>query len=206
MSETGVVKFGCEHHAVPLRLFAGFDALNACRRELLRVGLIGVDREGIAFGNLSVRDAGAPHFYITGSGTSALERVGLEHLAKVTAYDFDRNWLRCEGGTVASSESLTHAAIYEAEPDAMAVIHCHSAHLWERLLETSPATAREVEYGTPEMAREVHRLFAKTDVKERGIFAMAGHQSGVVAFGGSLDEALRRLQRKAPAQQSQGRG
>ena len=190
MSETGVVKFTCEHHAVTLPMFAGFEELNACRRKLLQLRLIGADGNGIGFGNLSLRATEADAFYITGSGTGGLPRLGLEHFAKVMAYDFSRNWLRCEGGTLASSESLTHAAIYEADRAVGAVIHCHSCSVWERLVATGAATDAAVEYGTPEMANEVRRLFSSAGAEGRKLVAMAGHQDGVVAVGSSLEDAL----------------
>ena len=41
----------------------------------------------------------------------------------------------------------------------------------------------------PEMAEEVIRLFKETDVKEKKILAMAGHEEGVVSFGKNLKEA-----------------
>ena len=50
--------------------------------------MIGVGANGIAFGNLSVRERGTNRFYITGSGTGALPELGLEDYAKVTAFDF----------------------------------------------------------------------------------------------------------------------
>ena len=190
MSETGVVKFTCEHHGVTLPMFAGFDELNGCRGKLIQLGLIGVDRNGIGFGNLSMRATEADAFYITGSGTGGLSQLGLEHFAKVTAYDFTRNWLQCEGGTVASSESLTHAAIYEADRQVAAVIHCHSRSVWERLLATGVATDAAVEYGTPEMAEEVRRLFGYGGAEAPQLLAMAGHEDGVVAVGSSLEDAL----------------
>ncbi len=141
MSETGSVKFSCEHVAVELPPFAGFAELNACRQKLLQLGLIGVDANGIGFGNLSVREGETNRFCITGSGTGAIPQLALKDYARVTAYDFARNWLRCEGRAVASSESLTHAAIYEAEAAVRAVIHCHSAALWKQLLGIAPTTA-----------------------------------------------------------------
>ncbi|HEX8279792.1 MAG TPA: class II aldolase/adducin family protein [Chthoniobacterales bacterium] len=193
MSETGVVKFTCEHVGSVLPECAGLHELNACRRKLLQLRLIGVDAGGIGYGNLSVRDPGTPAFYITGSGTSGLAQLGLEHVAKVSAYDFARNWLRCEGGTVASSESLTHAAIYAADSNAAAVIHCHSPALWKRLLASAPSTPADVEYGTPELAHAITELFRTTDAKERKILAMGGHVDGVLAFGATLDDALRAL-------------
>ena len=195
MSETGVVKFRCEHVVADIAPFPELDQLNACRRKLLQLRMIGVDANGIGFGNLSVRVAEANEFYITGSGAGGRAQLSLDDYVKVTAYELGSNWLRCEGRIVASSESLTHGAIYEVATDVRAVIHCHSARLWRQLLERVPATAPDVEYGTPEMAREVQRLLRETAARERQIFAMAGHADGVVAFGGAVDDALDTLLR-----------
>ncbi|MFL6540757.1 MAG: class II aldolase/adducin family protein [Chthoniobacterales bacterium] len=194
MSETGVVKFDFEHTPSELAPFAHMDELNACRDRLLALGWIGVDANGIGFGNISVRNRAMKNFYITASGTGRLPGLHAGDFARVTAYDFERNWLSCEGA-VASSESLTHAAVYQADESARAVIHCHSAELWRRLLDVVPTTSRGIEYGTPEMANEVLRLFSSTDVKRQKIFAMAGHPDGIVAFGATLDEAFAALQR-----------
>ena len=90
---------------------------------------------------------------------------------------------------MASSESLTHAAVYESDPAARAVIHCHSMKLWSALLDKAPTTPKEVAYGTPEMAQAVRQLFNNTDVKARRIFVMAGHDGGVMTFGKDLREA-----------------
>lgn len=190
MSETGSVKFVCEHTAVEIASFAGFTELKACRRKLRQLQLVGVDSNGIGFGNLSVRDGTTNSLYITGSGTGRKSELVLADCAKVTAYDFERNWLKCEGSTVASSESLTHAAVYESEPNAGAIIHGHHLKLWAALLGRIPTTAKAVDYGTPGMAEEVRRLFKMTDVKSRKAFVMAGHEGGVVAFGRDLEEAF----------------
>lgn len=195
MSETGVVKFACEHIAVELAPFAGFHELNACRRKLLQLRMTGIDANGIGFGNLSARADQAGEFYITGSGTGGRAQLSLADYAKVTAYDLERNWLRCKGRTVASSESLTHAAVYASELQAGAVIHCHSSAVWTRLLAHGLTTSGDVEYGTPEMAFEVQRLFRDTNVRDQQIFAMAGHAEGVVAFGKDVDDAFSALMR-----------
>lgn len=193
MSETGAVKFSYDHVIAPPVTFAGIDKLNACRRKLQQLRMVGVDASGIGFGNLSVRDAASDNFYITGTGTGGLASLGPEHFAKVTAFDFAQNWLRCEGPAIASSESLTHAAIYQADANVLAVVHCHSALHWRRLLKVAPTTSAKVEYGTPEMGREVMRLFATDGVKERGLFVMAGHEEGLVAFGKTPQEAFEGL-------------
>ncbi len=112
MNETGAVKFHYESSGKELAPFPGFEELNAAREELRRLGLLGVDESGIGFGNVSMRDGVTDSFYITGSGTGALPSLGLVDYAKVIAWDFERNWLRCEGQAIASAESLTHAAVY----------------------------------------------------------------------------------------------
>jgi hypothetical protein len=71
------------------------------------------------------------------------------------------------------------------------VIHGHDVKLWAALLEEeATATPKGVEYGTPEMAYAVRNLFKVTDVERRKIFAMAGHEGGVVAFGRDAGEAF----------------
>ncbi len=190
MSETGSIKFTCQQVAVEMRPFPGFAEMNRYRRKLLDLGLIGVDASGIGFGNLSVRDRATARFYITGSATGGILELRLADYAKVVDYDFGKNWLRYEGSTVASSESLTHAAVYESDPITRAVIHCHDLKLWATLLDKVPTTPKGVEYGTPEMAYAVRQLFARTDVTHKKIFVMAAHDGGLVSFGRDLEEAF----------------
>ena len=106
------------------------------------------------------------------------------------SYDFAKNWLRYEGAAIPSSESLTHAAIYESDPSTSAVIHCHDSGLWTSLLGRAPMTSETVAYGTPEMACEIMGLFKETDVQSRKILVMAGHEGGIVAFGKNLQNAF----------------
>jgi L-ribulose-5-phosphate 4-epimerase len=190
MNETGSVKFKCEQVPIEISRFAGFAELNRYRRKLLALGMIGVDASGVGFGNLSIRNGATSRFYITGSATARMSELMPTDCAKVVAYDFARNWLQCEGSTVASSESLTHAAIYESDPTARAVIHCHNIKLWGALLDKAPTSPKRVEYGTPEMAYAVRRLFEATDVEKRKIFVMAAHDGGLVTFGKDLQEAF----------------
>ena len=196
MSETGSIKFTCDRVAVELSRFAGFDELNEYRRKLLRLGIIGVDRNGVGFGNLSVRNGATSRFYITGSGTGKLPELTPADCARVVTYHFARNCLQCEGLTAASSESLTHAAVYESDRTTGAVIHCHDMKLWKALLHRVSTTPEKVEYGTPEMAYAVRGLFDNTDVLKKKIFVMAGHEGGVVAFGRDLRSAFAKMTKK----------
>jgi ribulose-5-phosphate 4-epimerase/fuculose-1-phosphate aldolase len=190
VSETGSVKFKCEQVPTEVSRFAGFAELNKYRRKLLDLEMMGVDGNGIGFGNLSVRDGTSARFYITGAATAGIMELTPADYARVVVYDFAKNWLRCEGSRVASSESLTHAAVYESDPTARAVIHCHDINLWAALLDKAPTTPKRVEYGTAEMAYAVQGLFEITDVKTRKIFVMAAHDGGLVTFGKNLQDAF----------------
>jgi L-ribulose-5-phosphate 4-epimerase len=184
------VKFSCECTATETTPFSGLAELNAYRRRLLPLGLIGVDSNGIGFGNLSIRDGATDNFYITGSATGGIPELTPADCAKVVAYDLEGNWLRFEGSRIPSSESLTHAAIYESDSKAGAVIHCHDSKLWPALLNQAPTSSKTIDYGTPELAYEIMQLFKQTDVRNRKILVMAGHEAGIMTFGKDLEEAF----------------
>jgi Ribulose-5-phosphate 4-epimerase and related epimerases and aldolases len=186
-----VIKFQYESSRRELAPFLGFEELNATRQELRPMGLLGVNKDGVGFGNVSLRSGAG--FYITGSGTGALPVLTLQDYAKVVAWDFERNWLRCEGQVIASAEALTHAAVYAMEAEVCVVIHGHSHALWQELVKRGPATSADVPYGTPEMASEVQRLFRETNVPTTKLFAMGGHEDGIVAFGHDSRQALATL-------------
>jgi ribulose-5-phosphate 4-epimerase/fuculose-1-phosphate aldolase len=193
------VKFTHQRTGAEIAPFDQLAELNECRRKLHELHLIGVDSNGIGFGNLSVRDGATSNFYITGSVTGGLAELTLADCVRVVAHDFAQNWLRYEGVAVPSSESLTHAAIYEADPVASAVIHCHDSVLWARLLGRVPTTAQAAAYGTPQMAYEIIRLFDVSDVRTRKIFVMAGHEGGIVTFGKNFEDAFDILTRERKA-------
>jgi L-ribulose-5-phosphate 4-epimerase len=184
------VKFTYERARPDIAPFDALTELNACRRKLLQQRLIGLDASGIGFGNLSVRDGVSRNFYITGSATGGLPELTATDCVRVVAYDFAKNWLRYEGAAIPSSESLTHAAIYESDPSTSAVIHCHDSVLWARLLDRAPTTSEAIAYGTPEMAYEIIRLFKVGDVRSKKIFIMAGHEGGIVTSGKNLEDAF----------------
>ena len=176
--------------------FGPLAELNAYRRKLLQLRLIGVDATGIGFGNLSIRDGTTNNFYITGSATGGKPELTAADCARVVAYDFEKNWLRYAGSAIPSSESLTHAAIYASDSKAGSVIHCHDSTLWTALVNHAPTSSKAAAYGTPEMASEVGRLFKITDMQSRKILVMAGHEGGIIAFGKDLEEAFAVLMRE----------
>jgi ribulose-5-phosphate 4-epimerase/fuculose-1-phosphate aldolase len=187
--EKGYIQFRCEWEpteppAVPGDLIAWRDRLH-------RLGLIGVYPNGIGYGNISIRDGNS--FLISGTATGHLPTLGPEHFSEVTAFDFASNWLRCRGPVKASSESLSHAAVYVSDPTARAVIHVHHLGMWGQLRDRVPTTDHAAEAGTPEMAWAIEALLRQPGVKERGLFVMGGHREGLMAFGATLDEVGERI-------------
>lgn len=189
----GYIKFNCdwEQKEFPLEDDL-FDQLESSRSKLYDLGLIGMYSDGIGFGNISVRLNDSSEFIITGSATGQFAKLNRSHYALVKGYNFKKNSVSCTGLTKASAESLSHAAIYEAIPEAGAVVHVHSLQLWQKLLNVLPTTSVEIEYGTPEMAEAIQQLVSGMKNDEK-IIVMGGHREGILAFGNTLDEATAQI-------------
>lgn len=191
--EEGYIKFKPQWTAAPPLPDEQIEEINRRRIEVYRLGLIGAYPDGIGYGNISVRLNAEGQFLISGSATGGLPELDARHYCVVQSADPKHNTVVCEGPIVASSESMSHAAIYGECPEARAVIHAHHRKLWRRLLHCIPTTRAEVAYGSPEMAREIVRLLRETDLRRTKIFVTAGHEEGIFAFGASLEEATWRL-------------
>lgn len=173
---------------------AEIEELERWRRPLFETGLVGHYQElGIGYGNISIRVGGSGHFIISGTQTGHLERTDRRHYALVTETNIEENSVTCRGAIQASSESLTHASIYALDLAINAVVHVHSADLWERLKHSVPTTDAHVAYGTPEMAREFKRLYRHTSLPDTGVAVMAGHEAGLVSIGANLQDAASRI-------------
>jgi len=184
--QEGVIQFDLQwQQTAPIH--ADLSALNAWRGILWKLGLIGQDPSryhGVDFGNVSQRQGSSRQFIISGSQTGHLAEVNEHHYALVTDFDPGTNRVVAEGLVRPSSETMTHGIIYTLDDSVNCILHVHSPAIWHAASALSlPRTAASVTYGTPDMANEVSRLFHETDVSQRGIFAMAGHEDGVVAFG-----------------------
>ncbi len=187
--DEGVVKYRCDWtHTEPVAVENMADLMKW--RDRLHVwGLISVYENGIGFGNVSVRLDNYDQFMISGTQTAHLPSLGPEFYCTVTEFNLEQNSIACRGPVQASSESLTHAALYLHSEDIGGIIHVHNPQLWQELLFKIPTTRKEIPYGTPEMALEMFRLFEEENLGDRKILAMAGHEDGIICFGGSLDEA-----------------
>ena len=104
-----------------------------------------------------------------------------------------QNSLTCTGPIKASSESLSHAVVYECSPETNAVIHIHNLDMWEKYIYKFPSTKAHALYGTPEIANEIKRLFSDTNLRVKKFIVMGGHREGIISFGKTLDEAGRIL-------------
>ncbi len=198
MSEEGYIKYQCiwddSSIEIPTPMLK---SLNLLRRKLIDLSLLGAYENGIGYGNISSRNDVAT-FFITGSATGGKAILDPDDYALVKNWQFHKNQLSCTGKTKASSESLTHAAIYESSSEIRSVVHVHSREMWDQYVNKLPTSLAKVGFGTPEMAYEIKRLLANKDNLEKGIVIMGGHREGILTFGRSLDEAGHRLLKYYP--------
>jgi len=194
MTDEGYIKFSCTWIEEELSDQSIIDELDHWRQKLYNNQLIGAYPSGIGYGNISQRLTDGS-FLITGTATGNIKQLTPKHFTRVIDFDITKNAITCRGPIKASSESLTHAIIYKSLPEVKAVVHIHNNILWRKLLHNVPTTSPQVAYGTPEMANDLTRLLATTNLKEDKILVMAGHEDGLIAFGKDLVEAAGKLLR-----------
>jgi len=165
-----------------------FKLLNTTREKLYQLNLIGAYTGGIGYGNISIRQV-KNRFIISGSATGNFSELKKEHYALVDKFNINENVIHCIGLSKASSESLSHAAIYATNSVVNAVIHVHHKKMWEQYVNKLPTSNKKAEFGTPEIAREIQRL-ANTN---NGIIIMGGHPDGVITYGETLELAYHTL-------------
>ena len=191
----GVIRFAYELSPTPdARVDAGvLCPLMAWRAVLRRLGLIGQAEDrygGHAYGNLSARGADSGMaFVITASQTSGLDALCAEGLCRIREFDLERFRVHAEGTRPPSSETLTHAMIYVADPGVRWVFHGHCPEIWQRARDLGlPATGSRIAYGSPRMAHSVASLLANHATRPL-VFATRGHRDGVFACGATADGA-----------------
>ena len=194
IDQEGVIKYSLDHRQQPIDAKFSFSEINAWRTVVFRLGLIGQDPgryDNLGFGNISLRlNPQSSRFIVSGSQTGHIEPLSPEHYCLVVDASPKENRIESQGPIKPSSESLTHAGIYAQDGNIMAVIHGHSPEIWRHTAALKlPHTAADVPYGTVDMAIAVERLFQSGELGQTGLFTMLGHEDGVVAFGGNMQEA-----------------
>jgi ribulose-5-phosphate 4-epimerase/fuculose-1-phosphate aldolase len=199
----GVVRFAVKHRESRLDervLGETARTLAAWRSVLAHLRLLGRDParyEGLGYGNVSARVGpfgdvarGQRRFLVTGTQTAGSAHATLREFCLVESWDLGGNAVTSTGLVGPSSESLTHAALYDASPAIRVVLHAHAPELWRQARVLGlPATDPSAANGTPAMAREVARLYREGTFASTRVAAMGGHEDGVIAFGESADVA-----------------
>ncbi len=183
----GVIKYSIEHQSKESPEFSGFSELEAVRSRLFALGLIG-EKDGIGYGNLSMRSNEPKTFFITATQTGKKSTLSPEHYTYISDYDFNTFKVFSQGAHKPSSEALSHAMIYEVNPAIIAVIHIHSSVLWN-FMKTKHYLATTAEYGTTAMVNEIAILYENRDPFTNNAFVMRGHEEGIITFGRSIQEA-----------------
>lgn len=191
--DEGYIKFQAAYEKTEPFSAAELAKLMQYRQACYALGLIGTYSDGIGYGNISQRINDTDSFYISGSATGHFAELEEVHFARVTQIDIDRNTVYCDGPIVASSESMSHAVLYQHSSSINAVIHIHHLGLWEMLMHRVPTTPASAPYGSPEMAMAIIGLLEQSSLKEERIFVMEGHREGVFVFGNTLAEAFDHL-------------
>lgn len=190
MSIDGVIKFKIEWEEKAAD-FPETTSIISTRQQLYSKKWIGFDQQHqVGYGNISCQTKD-DKFLISGTQTGHIAEFKKEHLTEVMSYNISKNTLSCRGPVKASSESLTHAAIYSADSTVSHIIHIHHNKMWEYMLENNYLQTKEgIEYGTVEMAQEILRLFKEEDLALQQLFAMQGHHGGIFSFGEHFEQAL----------------
>jgi len=149
--DEGYIKFNINWKEKELDFsLSDFYKLNFCRDKLFSLSLIGAYPNGIGFGNVSIRTIGN-EFIISGSATGNIKQLFKKDYSLVKDYNIKKNIIYCEGLTKASSESLSHAAVYESNPEIKAVIHIHNLGMWNKYKNNLPTTNEKAEFGTQKL-------------------------------------------------------
>lgn len=183
----GVIKYSIEHQTAETPFFSGYEQLEALRTRLFTLGLIG-EKDGIGYGNLSMRDENSKSFFITATQTGRKYTLSREYYTYISNYDFSTFKVISQGTHKPSSEALSHAMIYAIDERITTVIHIHSLALW-KCMQAKNALATTAEYGTAEMVEEIAGLYTNLDPMMNNAFVMKGHEEGIITFGRSVEEA-----------------
>jgi hypothetical protein len=179
MNSEGSVKYTARHIPAPPFEVQGWQELNRIRTSLYDMQLIGAYPDGVGFGNISIR-VSKNQFLISGTATGASRVLTPRGYCLVSSIDIAGNTVESRGPVQASSESMTHGALYESCQDIRCVIHIHSRLIFDGMIrDRCPSTPRDILYGTPEMAYAVIRCVQDG---QEGVIVLSGHDEGVLSY------------------------
>jgi putative hydrolase of the HAD superfamily len=193
----GVIKFKLDHRKAEMKIDSSeLMPLIQLRDRLWELNFIGIYPSDhpitpdIGFGNVSLRYTDNGQFTISGSQTGEKKETSIEDYALVLDYDIENNIVISKGQIKPSSESMTHAAIYDIAPEVKWVIHIHHKEMWESYQKLGMNTTPEdAPYGTPEMAKAIQKAY-RSQPKLNAPVCLLGHSEGLLTWGETKEEAL----------------
>ncbi|MEM4268281.1 MAG: class II aldolase/adducin family protein [Candidatus Woesearchaeota archaeon] len=188
-----VVKYRAVAVPGPLPPISIVKEINISRNRLRVFGLIG-QKNGEGYGNISTKVEDSRDIIITCSQTGGLETLSQKHCARVINYDLAGYYVvhtNFENSFMPSSEFFSHQAVYEARRETAAVIHVHHEELWHKLINIFPTTSPHATYGSQELAHDIMKVASKN--KNYNLIVLGGHQSGILSFAKSLEEATEEI-------------
>lgn len=198
--DEGYIKFDCQHtkafwkdESMPLSLSdeKKLQELDDFRTDLWRKNLIGVYENGIGFGNISMR--AQENFIVSASATGAHEILGLTGYCLIPKIDINSNRVWSYGHLKASSETMTHAAIYQSASKVNYVVHVHDKALYTQLCsqESAIKTQENIPYGTVEMAYALMEIAKQYPCG--ACVVMGGHDEGILFYDIGIKEVRERM-------------
>lgn len=188
----GYIKFHCEHTnaewnspelPITADFLARFKEVDNFRTKVFDQGFIGMYENGIGFGNLSFRYNNA--FVITASATGGARELGIDGYTLVSQVDIGKNTVHSLGPLPASSETMSHASVYQHSPQVNYVLHIHNIVLFNFLKERNAlSTPEDIAYGTVQMADAIGALVKQNPTE--ATIVMRGHEEGILIYGLSI--------------------
>lgn len=188
----GLRKYKLEHLKLDLEELSKVAVkIESIRKKLYSRKYIGTDNTGQSYGNISMKLSNSNIFVISSTQTGFKTTTSLNDYSLIFDYDLEQFTTKAFGLKEPSSETLTHACVYDCDNSISAIIHIHDFRLWEKMINSCcHNVTAEVPYGTAEMTIETRKIVNDRNRKDQNdIFAMAGHHGGIVSYGCNLNDA-----------------
>ncbi len=194
MERESYIKFNCRHHVKEISFPAEIDTWLGFGNALKAHKLIGKIDDQTGYGNISFRDRNSGDIYISASKSGTDDTYVKSHFSRIVTWDAEINFVESEGAMPASSETLTHLAVYEALKEVNCVAHIHSEYYWNMYLNHELTSNLDIEYGTKEMYFEVKRLIEEN--ANAGTLIMGGHKDGILFWDENIFRLKKTISRK----------